>query len=281
MPQEPKPGNALPVGLDRSALERVLTRAAELQATASDTPEQLSEAQLVSLGQEVGVSAEHIRQALAEEKTRVTVPEEQGVVARYFGPSTAQASRVIRGRPDVVLAALDRMMQNDECLQVKRRFGDRITWEKRTGMIVSITRGLDVSGRGYRLTRVPEIGGSVVPVDATRVLVHLDAQIAERRSTRVGLAALVAALAVGSGVGLVALPLLAGGSLGVGALLGGTAAGIGGALSAGTAATQRRFVGRVQLALEQVLDRLESSAATQPPSQSVLGVLSDVARRLT
>jgi len=276
--QDPKPTNALPVGLDRSALERVLTRAAELQATASDTPEQLSEAQLVSLGQEVGVSAEHIRQALAEEKTRVTVPEEQGVVARYFGPSTAQASRVIKGRPDTVLAALDRMMQHDECLQTKRRFGDRITWEKRTGVIVSITRGLDVAGRGYRLASVPEVGGTVASVDATRVLVHLDAQIAERRSTRVGLAAVVATLAVASGVGIVAFPLLVGGSLAVGAVLGGTVAGVGGAMSAGAARTQRRYVERVQLALEQVLDRLESSS-TQPPS--VIGVLGEVARRLS
>lgn len=278
-PQEPKSGNNLPVGLDRSALERVLTRAAELQATASDTPEQLSEAQLISLGQEVGVSAEHIRQALAEEKTRVTVPEEQGVVAKYFGPSTAQASRVIKGRPDIVLAALDRMMQHDECLQVKRRFGDRITWEKRTGVIVTITRGLDVAGRGYHLANVPEVGGSVVAVDPARVLVHLDAQIADRRSKVVGVAAVVAGLAVLSGVGIVAVPLLAGGSLGVGALVGGAFAGAGGVISASTARSQRRYVERVQLALEQVLDRLES--ANTPPPQSVLGVLSEVARRLS
>ena len=279
MPQDPKPASpVVPVGLDRSALERVLTRAAELQATASDTPEQLSEAQLVSLGQEVGVSAEHIRQALAEEKTRVTVPEEQGVVAKYFGPSTAQTSRVIRGRPETVLAALDRMMQHDECLQVKRRFGDRITWEKRTGVIVSITRGLDVSGRGYRLASVPEVGGSVVAVDAGRVLVHLDAQLAERRSKYLGASAVVAGLAVMSGVGIVALPLILGGSLGVGALVGGAFAGAGGLVSMNTAKAQRRFVERVQLALEQVLDRLESNA-TQPAS--VLGVLSDVARRLS
>ena len=278
MADAPRPGNALPVGLDRGALERVLTRAAELQATASDTPEQLSEAQLVALGQEVGVSAEHIRQALAEEKTRVTVPEVQGVVAKYFGPSTAQASRVVRGKPEIVLAALDRMMQHDECLQVKRRFGDRITWEKRTGVIVTITRNLDVAGRGYRLASVPEVGGSVVLVDATRVLVHLDAQIAERRSRTFGVAMVLAGLAVATGVGFVALPLIVGGSLGVGAAVGGALAGVGGSATATIAKGQRKFVERVQLALEQVLDRLESNAA-QPPS--VLGVLSDVARRLS
>lgn len=273
-----RPSSPVPVGLDRSALERVLTRAAELQATASDTPEQLSEAQLVALGQEVGVSAEHIRQALAEEKTRVTVPEEQGAVARYFGPATAIASRMVPGRPAEVLAALDRWMQQEESLQVKRRFGDRITWEKRPGFIGSITRGLDVAGRGYTLSSVPEVGASVVAVDATRVLVHLDAQIAERRSRVVGVSAILAVMAVGGGAGLVALSLLAGGSVVVGAGFGAALTAAGGLVSAGTARAQRRFVARVQLALEQVLDRLESQ--TGRPS-SVLSTLGEVVRKLT
>jgi hypothetical protein len=266
------------VGLDRSALERVLTRAAELQATASDTPEQLSEAQLVALGQEVGVSAEHIRQALAEEKTRVTVPEEQGAVARYFGPATAIASRVVPGRPADVLAALDHWMQHEECLQMKRRFGDRITWEKRPGFIGSITRGLDVAGRGYTLSSVPEVGASVVAVDASRVLVHLDAQLAERRSRVVGISAVIGTVAVGSGLGLVALSIVAGGAIILGAGIGAAVATAGGLISAGNARAQRRFVARVQLALEQVLDRLESQAGRPP---SVLSTLGEVVRRLT
>lgn len=273
-----KPRAPLPVGLDRSALERVLTRAAELQASASDTPEQLSEAQLIALGQEVGVSAEHIRQALAEEKTRVTVPEERGAVARYFGPGTAIASRVVPGRPADVLAALDRWMQSEECLQMKRRFGDRITWEKRPGFIGSITRGLDVAGRGYTLSSVPEVGASVVAVDATRVLVHLDAQVGERRSSAVVASSVIVGLAVASGVGMVTLAIAAGGSLLVGAGLGAVATGFGGLVSATTARAQRKFVARVQLALEQVLDRLET-AAGRPPS--VLSTLGEVVRKLT
>jgi len=273
-----KPNLPVAIGLDRSALERVLTRAAELQATASDTPEQLSEAQLVALGQEVGVSAEHIRQALAEEKTRVTVPEEQGAVARYFGPGAAVASRVVPGRSAEVLAALDRWMQQEESLQMKRRFGDRITWEKRPGFIGSITRGLDVAGRGYTLSNVPEVGASVVAVDATRVLVHLDAQLTERRSRVVGISAIVAAIAIGSGAGLVALSVLAGGSIVVGAGFGAALTAAGGLLSAGNARSQRRFVARVQLALEQVLDRLESQSVRPP---SVLSTLGEVVRRIT
>jgi len=55
--------------LDRAALERVLGRAAELQAGGADAPETLTEAQLLEIGREVGLSPEHLRQALAEERT--------------------------------------------------------------------------------------------------------------------------------------------------------------------------------------------------------------------
>jgi hypothetical protein len=184
----------------------------------------------------------------------------------------------VPGRPADVLAALDRWMQSEECLQMKRRFGERITWEKRPGFIGSITRGLDVAGRGYTLSSVPEVGASVVAVDASRVLVHLDAQIAERRSRVVGISAIVATLAVASGAGIVGVAVLAGGSIIAGAGIGGVVAAAGGLLSAGNARTQRKFVARVQLALEQVLDRLES-AAGRPPS--VLSTLGEVVRKLT
>ena len=59
------------VTLERGAMERVLARASELQALGADAPEGLTEAQLLELGKEVGISSEHLRQALAEERTRV------------------------------------------------------------------------------------------------------------------------------------------------------------------------------------------------------------------
>ena len=86
--------------LDRAAMERVLARAAELQASssdASDVPEAMTEAQLIELGKEVGLSAEHLRQAMAEERTRVVLPaDERGVAVSLIGISRARASRASR-----------------------------------------------------------------------------------------------------------------------------------------------------------------------------------------
>src|SRR6478609_1705680 len=119
-----------PAKIDRSALERVLTRASELQAATGDAPDEFTEDQLIELGKEVGLSAQHLRQALAEERTRSAVPEdEHGIAASLFGPSRVSANRTIVGKPTDVLAAIDAWMKNQEMLIVKRHHADRIVWE--------------------------------------------------------------------------------------------------------------------------------------------------------
>jgi hypothetical protein len=137
MPEEKKspPPAPLPARqtlLDRQALERVLARAAELQG-ASALPESsdlISESQLLDIGNEVGLNPATINQALAEERTRINVPEERGIVAQIAGASFATATRTVPGTPRDVLATIDGWMLRDECLQVQRRFADRITWNR-------------------------------------------------------------------------------------------------------------------------------------------------------
>ena len=121
-----------PSGLDRGALERVLARAAELQSGSGEPEEVLSEEQILELGKEVGLSAQHLRQALAEERTRVALPpDEGGLSAKLLGGARVGASRTVPGKPRDVLEAIDVWMQRQECLQVKRQFADRIVWEAR------------------------------------------------------------------------------------------------------------------------------------------------------
>src|SRR5262245_24264755 len=84
--------------IDRASLERVLARASELQAGTGDTPDEFTEDQLIELGREVGLSPQHLRQALAEERTRSNLPEdERGLSASLFGPSRVSASRTVPG----------------------------------------------------------------------------------------------------------------------------------------------------------------------------------------
>src|SRR3954468_6922737 len=125
----PKSGN-LPATIDRAAVERVLARALELQSgAAGDTTDRLTQAQLLHMAKEVGLDPVNLRQALAEERTRVAVPEEKGLLATLYGGASVSAQRTIVGTPSQVLQALDDWMQRQECLKVKRHFGERIGWE--------------------------------------------------------------------------------------------------------------------------------------------------------
>ena len=92
----------LPTRIDRAAVDRVLARALELQANSSggELPaEQLTEAQLLELAKEVGLDTVNLRQALAEERTRVAVPEESGVLAALYGGAYASAQRTVNKIP--------------------------------------------------------------------------------------------------------------------------------------------------------------------------------------
>ncbi|MFL5464004.1 MAG: hypothetical protein ACJ77S_14020 [Gemmatimonadaceae bacterium] len=245
--------------LDRQALERVLARAAELQG-ASALPESsdlISESQLLDIGNEVGLSPATINQALAEERTRVNVPEERGLVAQIAGAGYATATRTVPGTPRDVLARIDEWMLREECLQVQRRFSDRITWEPQRGLFGKLRRTVNVSGRGYYLMDAAQVSATALPVDASRVVVRLDADIHASRSRRVGAGGALAAVgAVASGIlglGLVVahLPLVIAAGAAVLPFAGGSFA------AYKVARTHRGVLSSVQLALEQILDRLE------------------------
>src|SRR5256714_8093934 len=205
--------------LDRQALERVLARAAELQGTAAmpESGDLISESQLLDIGNEVGLSPATLNQALAEERTRVNVPEERGLVAQIAGAGFATATRTVPGNARDVLATIDTWMLREECLQVQRRFSDRITWEPQRGLFGKLRRTVNVSGRGFYLMDASQVSATVLPVDASRVVVRLDADIHASRARRVGVGGFVAAMGVAAsgmiGLGLIVahLPLMIGG----------------------------------------------------------------------
>ena len=267
-----------PVKLDRAALERVLARAAELQSTISaETPAVITEDEIVSIGREVGLSPEHLRQALAEERSRVVMVEEHGFIARNFGPGYATASRVVPGKPDQILATLDRWLCKEQTLMMKRKFSDRMTWEAKTGFESSVRRAF--AGREVILIHASEVGASVTAIDANRTLVRLDATVVEKRREMVGWSAAVAGILGVKGVAVagiawlfppIAVALL-GTALGAAIVGGGAAAGL------AVARSQRRSVERVQLALDQLIDRLEAGERSTP---SLLAAFSEAAKHL-
>jgi hypothetical protein len=253
------PDSNLPAPIDRAAVDRILARALELQADVAPDPQgQLTEAQLLDLAKEVGLDPVNLRQALAEERTRVAVPEERGLLASLYGGALASAQRTVRGTPAQVLAALDDWMQRQECLTVQRYFSsERIVWEARRDVVGMLRR--TVSGRGYALARATDVSATAIALDASRVLVRLDARLAGYRSL---MAQQNVAL---TGAGVVVGGVLAALSFSLLAAAAPVAVFAPAAFAAGRA-SHHRTVARAQLALEQVLDRLERGEAGRPPT---------------
>lgn len=120
----------VPARIDRDALDRVLRRAAELQAHGRDIGEGLTEGEVLDLGREVGIPEAQLRQALLEEQTRVSAPAPSGMLDRWVAPGAVIAERVVQGTSESVGAALTRYFEQHEVLVVQRSTMQRIDWEQ-------------------------------------------------------------------------------------------------------------------------------------------------------
>ena len=235
--------------ISREALERIIRRAAELQAGERDIGEGLTKDELVALGQDVGIPSRYLQQALLEEQTRSVAGAERGVLAWLAGPSRLSAERVVPGERAAVERALAAWMEQEELLQVKRRYADRTSWEPKVGAFASIQRALGAGGRRFALARATEVAGRVTPLETGFCHVQLVADVRNGRRQRLaGATTLLGLGTAASGalwlMGLLApfpfLPLLI--------------------LAPGAAAilrSHRAHHEQVQIGLEQVLDRLE------------------------
>jgi len=233
----------------REALERIIQRAAELQAGERDIGEGLTEAEVLALGQDVGIPTRYLRQALLEEQTRSVVTGGTGLFAWLTGPSLLTAERVVPGDRGAVERALTVWMEREESLQVKRRYADRTTWEPRVGAFASIQRALGAGGKTFALARATEVGGQVTQLETGFCHVRLVADVRGERARRLwGAALLVLWGAVLAGV----LPAL--GALAPWAAVPTVLAW---AAALAVARRHRRENERIQVGLEQVLDRVE------------------------
>jgi len=254
-------------GLDRKAVERILARATQLNATnTNDSPELITQEQLFEIGKEVGLSPASINQALAEERTHLDIDTTPDT-----GPVSAQ--RVVSGDVMQAMGKLDKWMQDGEHLQVQRQFPDRMVWEPRTDWAAIMMKAWRTGGRSYYLREARGVAATIVPIDNERVLVRLDADVLPARNHRVALGAGVAGFGVLMGAAL--------GSLGALfhipelAIIGMGAVPIAGAGVGGHAIlrSHRGTVARVKLGLEQAIDKLDYGTQRKP------GVLESIISR--
>jgi len=260
--------------VSREALERIIKRAAELQAGEHDVGDGLTNNEVLALGKDVGIPDRYLRQAMLEEQTRIVPDVATGTWAWLTGPRSIVAHRVVPGDRAAVERELSRWMTDEELLQPKRRFADRTSWEPKAGAFASIQRAF-AGKRRYSLARAAEITGQVVQLEPGFCLVRLEADIRPERTKRISGASVLFVLGWGMTAAAAAfVPPLALAQLlpGVGLTLGGAA----------VARTYRGANERMQVALEQILDRLErgevrsSSPGVLPGTQTFVKIAEEV-----
>jgi hypothetical protein len=192
--------------ISRDALERIIKRAAELQAGERDIGEGLTTNEVLALGKDVGIPDRYLRQAMLDEQTRITPEVSTGTWAWLTGPRSIVAHRVVPGDRDTVEQAL-----------------------------------------------ASEISAQVVQLEPGFCLVRLEADIRKQRASRITGATVMTVIGWGltGATALIAPPLALAQAL---MLVPGVGLTIGGVMVARTYGGANE---RMQIALEQVLDRLE------------------------
>ena len=257
----PRPG-----ALTREEFEAVIRRATELAAGETDAASpQLSEAELFRIADEVGLTREHVQEALVQVRAEPPVPS--GVRAFWSSPWLS-ASRVVPGDRETVATMLDEFLVSSRLLQQVRRSSDQMVYWPAEDWASQIARAASATGKKYYIASAKRVELTLRPVgvDSTWVEIRVDPGI--RNDNAAG--AVFGGGAAGVGLGVVTAAILlpaAPLALGIGAAVavGGSAfGGIGWAISR----SYRSQLEKVQLELEGVLDQLERGKMPEPPPSS-------------
>jgi len=178
-----------PNRIDRAALERIMQRAAELQAAETDVGEGLTSEEVLALGREVGIPGRYLQQAMLEHSTSVTPPAEAGVAGHLIGPREVSAQRVVQGDPEDVARALVAWFDSNELLVVLRQQAGRVTFEPLGGMQAAIRRGtaaFSSSKPKYMLSRAKQVSATFTKLETGYCHVSLSADLSSVRGGYVG-----------------------------------------------------------------------------------------------
>mgnify|MGYP001088332678 CR=1 FL=1 len=172
-------------GIPAEQLERIIARASVLQNALGDgEARRLSEEEIISIGQEVGLSAEHVRRALAEYRADSLVPpepEEHPLVARLLGPGHARARRVITGDPVDLHRRFEHHMISRERMRAVRLRGTESVWEPDTSWSGKLGRALDFNGQGHEVAKLSSVSIVTAPASSTEAMVTLTTDVREER----------------------------------------------------------------------------------------------------
>jgi hypothetical protein len=261
--------------LQRDVLDRIIRRAVELQFQAGeegvDSGDGLTEEEILRIGGEVGLDPVYLRRAMGEARAAALTPptpEEVSLLRRLYGPGVVTATRTVRGDPEHLAPRIHEWLRKRESLSSIRERTGHSMWEPNASWNAQMERAFRRRGHAYDLARFQSLEVILTPLESGWTAVTLRADASNVRGEHAlgwGLPFLLGSaiptwVILGAVMGVpVPLAFLAGagtGALGVGATL---------PLARGTV---RGALGRLSLALEGFLDRVERDDLTSGKSEN-------------
>ena len=244
---EPQPNR-----IDRAALERIMQRAAELQAAEADVGEGLTSEEVLALGKDVGIPGRYLQQAMLEQATAITAPAAAGLAGQLVGPAEVTAQRVVLGEPEEAARALISWFDSNELLVVLRQQAGRVTFEPLGGMQAALRRGsaaFSSSKPKFMLARTDRVTATFNRLETGYCHVTLTAELRKIRGGYV--AGAVASGSTGAAAAIVAATLSPFWVVAIPPLL------VGGLIGWYVLKRYRPVAERALLGLERALDYLE------------------------
>lgn len=264
--------------LSSAQLERVIQRAAELQTARENLPDRLDDAEVMRIGEEVGLESQHVHRALLELRAEALVPtahSERALPTRLWGAGHATVSRVVPGDMHELQDVLGGYLRSAESLRSVRDRPGLSIWEPASDLGSQLKRAFDVGGRGFELAKARRVDVTIQQLEPGRSLVTLSADLTNQRAA-LGGGTVFGFVAASAGI-TVALVLAAGIPLMFVAPVA-----LGASLTGGSAVGNlmfRKLRERVELAMQGLLDRLErggSLPASRSIAQKISGFLDSI-----
>jgi hypothetical protein len=258
-------------GVTRQDLERVVRRAAELYTRETEAEDNLTEAEVLRIAEEIGLPDRHVRQALYE---LPITPSAQGALDRWYGPPLVQGTRVVPAPPVRAMDRIEEYLVTREFLQLLRRQGTRAAFTPADDAISNVARAVRRPSGQWHVARSRRVLVEVrsMPDNDSHVRIELDFARQRARALRAGVAGGVAvglplAVLIGFPVGGLLLDLAGGPAAFAAAATTGLTA-LAGSVATGAALGRARFRARVdnaRIELAALLDRLEAGGKLDPP----------------
>lgn len=177
--------------LDRTAVERVLRRAGQLDRQ-HEAGDRVSETAVLEAAAEVGLDGDAVRVALAIE--RLGPPPTRTATDRLFGPPVVGGERVVGVPADEALDRLDDLLVREHQLRPTRARGQVREWRRKDGPIGSLQRAAKSLAGDATLSKARRVEAAASAVDGERTVLRVAVDRSKERS------GIVAGSAVAGGV---------------------------------------------------------------------------------